>query len=569
MKTARYKGSPDQPRVPAGTEEGGEWAPSEGAQHAVEKAKERAAGPDDFEEYQPGSGQGTLYETRNGAGVASPEVRKAAKELRKKNAVALHNTPDLEDHEALKEVREVMGDAVADFTQLASEIVRANTPFGKDVSIGHQKDSDYVSVDVTEVGPRRQGIEPRLVFEVKGDGVYVTGPRGHKTIPADASLEEVADVLHRINGYKKPDKSGKKSLPAPAVRMASLYARALGEGNEGVAFSVGKAFAAAYPELELLTKFSPDQPREPAGTEEGGEFAPSEGAREAVEKAKERAAGKPEAAKPGGVEEALAARVGGLDQYGWDQAAKLTPRQVANVAKQAGVHPSQVQAAINEHAGTPEKPKKSQQSGKHSYKVSNAGMSEHAEGAVHEALAEVPEPVHKLFAEFGGSVKVGKLVTEVNPELKGTSPRGWPPGATWDRAEGLYDPDKRAAVVTEFSEDEGGNKTRVDPKRLRGVALHEYGHGVDRALGANFGRYPERLFSQSTEFREAHAADVASGLPPGYKYYTQEGDAGPEEAFAECFADLHGESTCYRTPGTMAKHFPRTSALIKKRLESL
>ena len=41
----------------------------------------------------------------------------------------------------------------------------------------------------------------------------------------------------------------------------------LGRGDEEIAFSVGKAFAAAYPELELCVKFSPDQPREPSGTE--------------------------------------------------------------------------------------------------------------------------------------------------------------------------------------------------------------------------------------------------------------------------------------------------------------
>jgi hypothetical protein len=63
--------------------------------------------------------------------------------------------------------------------------------------------------------------------------------------------------------------------------------------------------------------------------------------------------------------------------------------------------------------------------------------------------------------------------------------------------------------------------------------LHEIGHAYDHVSG-----YP----SKSAAFVAAHNADRATLGP----YYTQSGDAGLSEAYAESFAAYHSANLAYR-----------------------
>ncbi len=75
-----------------------------------------------------------------------------------------------------------------------------------------------------------------------------------------ASLEARGRVLARLAEGEATEKrlkelsGGAKSFPHPARRLAARYAEALGLGQDAAAFILGKAFAAAYPELELCVK---------------------------------------------------------------------------------------------------------------------------------------------------------------------------------------------------------------------------------------------------------------------------------------------------------------------------
>lgn len=180
------------------------------------------------------------------------------------------------------------------------------------------------------------------------------------------------------------------------------------------------------------------------------------------------------------------------------------------------------------------------------------------------ALAKVESSTLQLVADDGQRVLLGDLVTNVDPTLKGVTPRGWPPGSTWDAADGFYDPDVKKVVATEYRITWDGKKEQSD--RVEGVLLHELGHGVDAAL---------KTVSRSDKFMKAYAKE-AKALEELFgfdkdtlSYYLQKtgGDrtAGASEIFAEGFAVLkagRGAGGAYQAE-LIRKHFPKTLKAIE------
>jgi hypothetical protein len=81
--------------------------------------------------------------------------------------------------------------------------------------------------------------------------------------------------------------------------------------------------------------------------------------------------------------------------------------------------------------------------------------------------------------------------------------------------------------------------TYVKTDRAEGVLLHEFGHAFDKA--------GTEKISHSPEFLRAYRADVDRLRSQGVSvpsYLLQEGFIGPEETFAELFANLYGYTTC-------------------------
>lgn len=188
---------------------------------------------------------------------------------------------------------------------------------------------------------------------------------------------------------------------------------------------------------------------------------------------------------------------------------------------------------------------------------------------VHKSLRAVPDHVHASARRFGVKAGTARRVTDFLPELAGQAPRGWPVGRTWDHADGLYHPSSKTAVLTE---EYLIGDTPVKTSRAGGVALHEYGHGVDRAIGAELAGLD--LYSKSGRFQNAYHKDV-SGIPDTARkklgYYLQSGHAGPEEVFAEAFAQIHhpeGKGAAAKA-GEVLKHFPNCAAVIKAALEAV
>ncbi len=158
-------------------------------------------------------------------------------------------------------------------------------------------------------------------------------------------------------------------------------------------------------------------------------------------------------------------------------------------------------------------------------------------------------------------------VIDYYPELEKVQPKGWPAGMTWEHSEGLAQWGSKRVVIATHLKNLAGEY--VPTYRFRATFYHETGHGVDLSLGR-----PVPLegfeFSAQKPWHEAWTADVAK-LTPSQKlkfaYYLQPGSNGPQETFAELFANFHGESV---TPGEMLQDsFPECKALLAKTLEAL
>ena len=172
------------------------------------------------------------------------------------------------------------------------------------------------------------------------------------------------------------------------------------------------------------------------------------------------------------------------------------------------------------------------------------------------ALGVIPTPVLETMAAKGLKIKTGTTMIEMNPELKGVQPRGWPPGTTWDGAEGMYSSNDKTVNVTE-SYRPAGQTGYMKSRRVRGVMLHESGHGFDHALDNA---------SNSIAFIDAYNKDVEQGDLRFFQkvslgYYLQEGRAGRSETFAETFAWNAGQVGADHTD--IRQFFPNVSKLVK------
>jgi len=161
--------------------------------------------------------------------------------------------------------------------------------------------------------------------------------------------------------------------------------------------------------------------------------------------------------------------------------------------------------------------------------------------AVARELQQLPPTLLQAAQRAGVDVMVCRTsVTDYMTELKGVRPRGWPPGSTWDQVPGLYSPSKNEVVIA--TESRLGGRIVSTRHGSENMVFHELGHSLDatHALGSS-------INSKNAAFRAAYNADVPRLQVQNQTYLLQEGDAGPNEAFAETFARYYnGDSTLQR-----------------------
>jgi uncharacterized Zn-binding protein involved in type VI secretion len=147
-----------------------------------------------------------------------------------------------------------------------------------------------------------------------------------------------------------------------------------------------------------------------------------------------------------------------------------------------------------------------------------------------EQLAKLPADQLQILKDAGVSVIACRgTVTDYRTDLKGVHPRGWPPGATWDKVPGAYTKDRKEVVIGTIGQDSPDGPHVPETGEGHGsvnLVDHEAEHAVDHATGG----------SASAEFNKARDKDKST-LPA---YETQEGRAGQEENFAESGARYYG-----------------------------
>lgn len=151
------------------------------------------------------------------------------------------------------------------------------------------------------------------------------------------------------------------------------------------------------------------------------------------------------------------------------------------------------------------------------------------------SLTSAPEKFHRIVAAHTredplggiwlGGISLFNFGHPAIPAVKrGNMPRGWPPGSSWDDVGGVYSNEYRAVLVR--------NSGR--PSGSLNLALHEFGHAVDYALGNP---------SQAPAFTELHRSvlPLIQKLtdPESVSIYAQAGRRGKLELFAEGFAWLY------------------------------
>lgn len=179
---------------------------------------------------------------------------------------------------------------------------------------------------------------------------------------------------------------------------------------------------------------------------------------------------------------------------------------------------------------------------------------------LNEAISKMPDPVRKTLARAGVSIKTGHKIIDVQPDLAGIQPRGWPEGTTWDNADGVFFRAKNEVSVAEYYKPFWSQLyARTD--RGAGTLLHESGHAFDAALGGA---------SKQPSFVRMYSNDVANLSLDDIKlvpYYTQSGNAGPEEAFAEIFAQnlVGGPGGAGRD---IRRYFPNVTKYVAEAIKS-
>lgn len=184
--------------------------------------------------------------------------------------------------------------------------------------------------------------------------------------------------------------------------------------------------------------------------------------------------------------------------------------------------------------------------------------------SVEKQIAAYPEKVKKLLNDNGISYKAGSNLTEMFPELKGTQPRGWPAGSTWDPVRGIFHYETKSIAVVEKYTPLGSTKLKsMSNESIKGVLNHETGHGFNRTISGGY--------SSTTEFKTAYTNDlrtigtVESMQKKGIEYFYQGGSqAGRDETFAEVFADLMGTGSSDKN---VSQYFPNCKVYIEDLLK--
>jgi hypothetical protein len=182
---------------------------------------------------------------------------------------------------------------------------------------------------------------------------------------------------------------------------------------------------------------------------------------------------------------------------------------------------------------------------------------------VKTTIGNLPANVQQFMRNHHVKVVATDTVVAQRPDLHGVHPRGYAAGWTWDNSEGTFDKPHNQVIVG--ARLVNGGVLQNSP-RVEAVARHESGHAVDHSMGD---------FSHNNHtFVDTYNGEANAPMTPADEeamhYILQDGEAGPEEAFAEAFATIYGGAAAGAPIQHLMEHyFPHTIATVKHAMDTL
>lgn len=146
----------------------------------------------------------------------------------------------------------------------------------------------------------------------------------------------------------------------------------------------------------------------------------------------------------------------------------------------------------------------------------------------HTALFGVPNSIISELRNFGVKVLITPTVLEAMPEMASETPRGYIHGGGYTNCAALYRGAKKTIFIAERVSWLSG--LPQPNSRVSDTMLHEMGHALDHcrnfpSAGSAFAAIYKRDADKQSNTERSH-----------FQYYTQEGDAGASELFAQLFS---------------------------------
>ncbi len=150
------------------------------------------------------------------------------------------------------------------------------------------------------------------------------------------------------------------------------------------------------------------------------------------------------------------------------------------------------------------------------------------------------ETIMALEAQATKVVVCRGSITDYRTDLKGVTPRGWPPKSTWDTVPGVCTSDRNEVVIAVIGHASGKPHVAQTGEGHGSVNLvvHESGHAVDLCTG-------DVSRSKQARFQAARTKDLKTLSA----YESQPDPAGTEETWAESAARYYSKD-----PGDAKAH---------------
>ena len=174
----------------------------------------------------------------------------------------------------------------------------------------------------------------------------------------------------------------------------------------------------------------------------------------------------------------------------------------------------------------------------------------------------IPDSVLGLLSDKGVTFNFADKLIDINPELKGVRPRGYPRGMTWENTNGFFD-NADGRIVVSSDARSAGSREYVEKPEFDATVRHEAGHGVDYAMDQ---------ISASPDFNAAYWKDrraLTADQRDRLSYFMQKGVAGPSETFAEVFASIVNGGVNRSWRSDMLELFPNVRAFIDDLISGL